>query len=113
MQWNLPHMPWDETSIEVVKFDVNDDGKTKRLNDRIVELSMKNVNFHAPQWSPQSQLHLICDRTNWWNVYSVDLEQKQLNENVYETQSEIGAPQWQFCDRHYAMNQHGSRFVLF
>ncbi|KHN79899.1 putative peptidase YuxL [Toxocara canis] len=102
MQWNLPFMPWDETSVVVAEFCA--DGKLGKV---IMELSEKDVNFQCPEWNSESQLHVICDRTNWWNVYSVDMEKAKLGENIYNVNAEIGAPQWQFADRHYATNQYG------
>uniref|UniRef100_A0A915CHM1 Acyl-peptide hydrolase n=2 Tax=Parascaris univalens TaxID=6257 RepID=A0A915CHM1_PARUN len=102
MQWNLPFMPWDETSIRVAQ--LLTDGT---LSKPVMELSSKDVNFHAPEWDPESRLYVISDQTNWWNVYSVDIAKGRLGENVFSVNEEIGTPQWQFADRQYATNQHG------
>uniref|UniRef100_A0A914RRS7 Uncharacterized protein n=1 Tax=Parascaris equorum TaxID=6256 RepID=A0A914RRS7_PAREQ len=65
-----------------------------------MELSSKDVNFHAPEWDPESRLY-------------VDIAKGQLGENVFSVNEEIGTPQWQFADRQYATNQHDRTCPLF
>uniref|UniRef100_A0A1I7ZS66 Peptidase_S9 domain-containing protein n=1 Tax=Steinernema glaseri TaxID=37863 RepID=A0A1I7ZS66_9BILA len=106
MQWNHPNMPWDKTSIYIQS--VEGSGKTEELLGGIgkaEELLGGGANYHGLQWGPQDELFVVCDKTNFWNVYEVDVEKKALKDNVYPVDSEIGNPVWQFADdRAFAVN---------
>lgn len=45
----------------------------------------------------------------------VNLNERKLDQNVFPVDAEIGAPLWQFAERHFASNKRGyfqSNFVI-
>lgn len=92
------------------------------------------MNYYCPQWAPSGELFVVCDKTNFWNVYHVDLQnndeegfgrsfafahQKCLHymrivfltihflaiiKNIFPIDAEIGYPMWQFGDQPFATN---------
>ncbi|VDD94858.1 unnamed protein product [Enterobius vermicularis] len=103
MEWNLPGMPWDETTIKVARLD-----RKGNIDKVVSSLSRKGVNFHGPQWGPCSELYVISDQTGWWNVYLVDFEKGKLKYNIFPVDTEIGSPSWVFGDRQFAVNKTGA-----
>ncbi|MCP9258186.1 Peptidase, S9A/B/C family, catalytic domain protein [Dirofilaria immitis] len=99
MEWNMPNMPWDETTVVISSIKENYD------IDEFCRISRKGVNYHSPEWSPVGNLYLISDHTNWWNIYEVNLTDHKLGENIFPVDAEIGAPLWQFAERHFASNK--------
>jgi dipeptidyl aminopeptidase/acylaminoacyl peptidase len=57
-----------------------------------------------PEWSPDGSLFFISDRTGWWNLYA-ELSGKVVP--VFETEAEIGVPQWIFGYARYAFLSDG------
>uniref|UniRef100_A0A0R3S0N8 Peptidase_S9 domain-containing protein n=1 Tax=Elaeophora elaphi TaxID=1147741 RepID=A0A0R3S0N8_9BILA len=101
MEWNMPNMPWDETTVVISA--IKEDGDI----DEICRISREGVNYHSPEWSSAGNLYLISDHTNWWNVYEVNLIERKLGHNLFPVDAEIGAPLWQFSERHFAANKRG------
>jgi dipeptidyl aminopeptidase/acylaminoacyl peptidase len=52
-----------------------------------------------PEWSPGGVLHLVSDRTGWWNLYRVD---GGALEALAPAEEEFGAPHWAFAMSTYA-----------
>uniref|UniRef100_A0A915EFC1 aldehyde dehydrogenase (NAD(+)) n=1 Tax=Ditylenchus dipsaci TaxID=166011 RepID=A0A915EFC1_9BILA len=92
IQWNKPYMPWDETSVHMLQISSSGElGKPKKL--------LEGGSFFGVQWnSSTSELYVVADVTGFWNVYTVDVEQGSLKQNVYPMDSDIGGPLWQFAD---------------
>uniref|UniRef100_A0A1I8EUP6 Acyl-peptide hydrolase n=1 Tax=Wuchereria bancrofti TaxID=6293 RepID=A0A1I8EUP6_WUCBA len=101
MEWDMPNMPWDETTVVISSIKENGD------TDELYRISRKGVNYHSPEWSSAGNLYLISDHTNWWNVYEVNLAEHKLGQNLFPVDAEIGAPLWQFTERHFASNKMG------
>ncbi|VDK73391.1 unnamed protein product [Litomosoides sigmodontis] len=101
MEWNFPNMPWDETTVVISS--INENGGT----NEVCRISREGVNYHSPEWSSAGSLYLISDHTNWWNVYEVNLSERKLGQNIFPVDAEIGAPLWQFAERHFAANKRG------
>uniref|UniRef100_A0A8R1TYK1 Acyl-peptide hydrolase n=1 Tax=Onchocerca volvulus TaxID=6282 RepID=A0A8R1TYK1_ONCVO len=101
MEWNMPNMPWDETTVVISSIKESGD------IDEICRISREGVNYHSPEWSPTGNLYLISDHTNWWNIYKVNLTEHKLGENIFPVDAEIGAPLWQFAERHFVSNKKG------
>ncbi|TKR76574.1 hypothetical protein L596_017693 [Steinernema carpocapsae] len=97
MQWNHPNMPWDETSVHIKSLEVDDAPSELLLGD--------GHNYYGLQWGPDDELFVVSDRTNFWNIYEVDIAKKNLKENLYHVDEDIGGPLWQFKnDRAFAVN---------
>uniref|UniRef100_A0A914C1K4 Peptidase S9 prolyl oligopeptidase catalytic domain-containing protein n=1 Tax=Acrobeloides nanus TaxID=290746 RepID=A0A914C1K4_9BILA len=115
LEWNNPNMPWDQTTVNVIK--INEDGS---LGTQLFRLysplgSSSGTNYHGIQWSMQNnqpKLYVISDATGWWNVYEVGFSESGVfTKNVYPVDKDIGQPLWQFADdRPYAIN---SSYVVF
>jgi dipeptidyl aminopeptidase/acylaminoacyl peptidase len=63
----------------------------------------------APAWSPDGALHVLSDRSGWWNLYRVD--DVGLH-NLAEVAVELGAPHWQFGATLYGFLADGRIAVI-
>lgn len=88
MTWNHPNMPWD--SAELWVGEISADGSLDRTE--CVAGSVDESIFQ-PEWSPDSTLHFVSDRTDWWNLYRY---QEGTVESLCEMEAEFGRPQWIF-----------------
>src|SRR5713226_2026901 len=60
--WDHPRMPWDGSELWVG--DLAADGSVS--NARRVAGGERESIFQ-PEWSPAGELHIVTDRTGWWN----------------------------------------------
>lgn len=58
--------PWDKTSVVVAL--LNDDGTVGKEEMRMCR---DGANLQCPQYSCYSDLYVIADCTDWWNIYKV------------------------------------------
>jgi dipeptidyl aminopeptidase/acylaminoacyl peptidase len=86
--WRHPQMPWDGTELWTA--DLNPDASVS--NPRRIAGSASESIFQ-PEWSADGLLFFISDRTGWWNLYA---ERAGHTEPVFQTNAEIGLPQWLF-----------------
>jgi len=94
LTWNHPNMPWDGTELWVGELEADGSlGRTELVAGSVDE------SIFQPEWSPDSVLHFISDRTGWWNLYRcVDGRTEPLR----EMEAEFGWPQWGFGLSQYA-----------
>ncbi len=64
LQWHHPNMPWDGTELWVAVF--NADGS---VGSREKVAGGASESIFQPEWSPDSSLYFVSDRTGWWNLY--------------------------------------------
>jgi len=64
LAWNHPNLPWDGTELWVADLDA-----AGRPGDPVRVAGGPAESVLQPQWSPGGVLHLISDRTGWWNLY--------------------------------------------
>jgi dipeptidyl aminopeptidase/acylaminoacyl peptidase len=64
LTWNHPDLPWDSTELWVA--DLDDAGRPAPAQ-RVAGGPGESVLI--PSWSPRGVLHLVSDRTGWWNLY--------------------------------------------
>lgn len=89
MSWNHPNMPWDESFVWCGN--VGSDGSLSNM--RLIAGGPGESVFQ-PQWSPDSELFYISDRSGWWNIYRhTDYEGEQ---EICNQQSDFGFPYWNF-----------------
>lgn len=88
LSWKHPNMPWDACECWLGEFDA--DGEI--VNRKQIAGGDRESVFQ-PQWSPDGNLYLISDRSNWWNIYRHDGE---VLVPVCEKAMEFGTPQWVF-----------------
>lgn len=87
LAWDHPAMPWDRTELWVAH--LGPDGAT---GARRIPPAGDEAMFQ-PVWSPRGDLHVVTDRTGWWNLYRVDGDDLLP---VAPGAREMGLPAWQF-----------------
>ena len=87
LSWNHPNMPWDGTELWVAE--VKEDGS---LGSRERVAGDVDESVFQPEWSPDSILYFVSDRSGWWNLY----RHADGVESLYEMPAEFGLPQWVF-----------------
>ena len=100
MTWDHPNMPWDESTIWLAR--IAADGS---LGEATRVAGGDGVSVYQPEWSPDGVLHLVCDRTGWWNLYR---RRDGALEPVYEAEAELAHPQWQLGTATYGFARDGS-----
>ena len=99
LAWTMPRMPWDGTDLHVA--DVDSDGRLR--NDSVVAGGDRESIFQ-PEWSVDGVLHLVSDRTGWWNLYRlIDGRPDPLT----QAEAEFGVPMWQLGYGSYAFLDDG------
>lgn len=102
LSWNHPNMPWDGTACRVARID-----QTGLLAEHYLIAGGDNESIFQPEWSPAGMLFFVSDRSNWWNLYQVEVDEFiQKNsaaiKAVYPHQAEFATPQWVFGISTYA-----------
>ena len=95
LQWHHPNMPWDGTELWVAMF--KPDGSHRRRAS--MSPAARSESIFQPEWSTDSALYFVSDRTGWWNLYrwrGADVEA------VHPMEAEFGKPQWTFSMVTYA-----------
>ena len=97
VRWQMPWMPWDETEVLVARLD----------GDLVAEVRIvaSGGSVLYPAWSPRGELHLISDRTDWWNLCRVEPDGALTNLTPLE--AEFAVPQWEFGYSPYAILDDG------
>ncbi len=95
LQWHHPNMPWDGTELWVAVF--NADGS---VGSREKVAGGASESIFQPEWSPDSSLYFVSDRTGWWNLYRW---RGIAIEPVHPMAAEFGKPQWTFSMVTYAI----------
>jgi dipeptidyl aminopeptidase/acylaminoacyl peptidase len=87
IQWDHPYMPWDNTQLWVA--DINQDAISNKKN-----VAGKNLDesIFQPQWSPNNQLYYVSDLNNWWNIYRVIDDKREI---ILKSEKEFASPLWQ------------------
>ncbi len=88
LTWNVPNMPWDDTSLYRATFDESGVPRSPRA---VAERNHQSL--MSPSWSSDGVLYFISDRTNWWNLYA-DTEGEPAP--IVEIEAECARPSWTF-----------------
>lgn len=99
ISWNHPNMAWDNTELWVAELDENGLKNLRRIDPEYKEQA-----FFQPQWGPHSELMVVSDKSNWWNLYQVQGQKLDL---LFEVNSELGKPLWNFGTSTWAYYQGG------
>ena len=102
--WDHPDMPWDATRLHVARLD----GAGRPTATAPVAGSDRREALMQPRWSPDGVLHVITDRSDWWNLYRVESDGLVA---VAPVEAEIGTPPWVFAQRSYAFAGDGRILV--
>lgn len=91
--WDHPDMPWDSAECRLASLDA----AGLPVDERHIAGGAGESVFQ-PQWSPQGQLYLVSDRSNWWNIYRYHpaAEKAQQLQPLAPLAAEFATPQWTF-----------------
>ncbi len=89
LTWNAPNMPWEGCELWVAAID--DAGRLS--NERMVA-GGPHESIFQPSWSQDSALHLMSDRSGWWNLHRVDGD---VVVPLAPMDADCGLPQWTFA----------------
>jgi hypothetical protein len=87
-------MPWDGTELWVAE--IAQDGSLTNAQ-KIAGGPAESI--FQPEWSPDSALYFVSDRTGWWNLYRW---RDGHVEALTDLEAEFGQPQWVFGMSTYA-----------
>jgi dipeptidyl aminopeptidase/acylaminoacyl peptidase len=96
LEWDHPNMPWDGTELRLATLDGD-----ALAGDPVTVAGGPEESVFQPEWSPDGVLHLVSDRTGWWNLYRVGPGGGAL-EALFPAEEEFGHPQWVFGMATYA-----------
>lgn len=96
LEWRHPDMPWDATLACVAS--IRADGRPGAPQ---VVAGGPGESAYCPQWSPAGVLHLVSDRTGWWNLYRVRGHRLQPR---WRTAEEFGVPLWNLGSATYGFD---------
>ena len=107
LQWDHPDMPWDGTALWSAEITANPSGVGAPVLVAPRRLAGgRDESLTDLQWAPTGALHVVSDRTGWWNLYRVDLATGALT-GVQTGEFEIGGPMWVFGQSSYACTADG------
>ena len=86
--WDHPNMPWDETEVVVAELD----GLAITGARTAAGGAGTGESVMAPAFAPDGTLHLLSDRTGWWNLHRADADGRLTN--LAEVAVELGQPAW-------------------
>ncbi len=104
--WDHQNMPWDET--EVVLADLN--GLEVTASRTVAGGPGAAESVMAPTFAPDGTLHLLSDRTGWWNLYRLDADGSLTN--LAEVAVELGQPAWVLGQSLYGYLRDGRCAVI-
>jgi dipeptidyl aminopeptidase/acylaminoacyl peptidase len=97
--WDHPRMPWDGSELWVG--DLAPDGSVSNAKHLA---GGAEESIFQPAWSPAGVLHVVSDRTGWWNLYRVD-DTRLVP--LHPMEAEFGVAQWVFGLGTYAFLADG------
>ena len=101
LEWDHPDMPWDATRLRFAP--VLHDGT---LGEPALAAGGPDESIVQPEWSPDGTLHLVSDRSGWWNLYRL-VEGPRL-EPLAPMEAEFADPPWLFGRSSYGFLPDGS-----
>lgn len=93
--WEHPYMPWDNSVLWLG--DLDRKGQLKNIR-KIVTPEHSSVT--QPLFSPDGQLYVVADISNWWNIYRVT--SAGLLVPVFTKNAEFAVPDWRLGNHNYA-----------
>ncbi len=101
LEWDHPDMPWEATVLKVATF-----GADGMLGTPILAAGGPDEAIVQPEWAPDGTLHLVSDRTGWWNLYRL-VDGPRL-EPIAPMDAEFADPPWIFGRRSYGFLPDGA-----
>lgn len=112
LAWDHPQMPWDGTKLYAATLDA--DGEPR---EAVHVAGGPEESLICPTWGPDGRLHVVSDRTGWWNLYRFpDASAAELAGTdptaLYPTAAEFGGPAWRLGLSTYAFLDDGRIAIL-
>ena len=101
LEWDHPDMPWDATRLRVAPF--QPDGS---LGPSTLAAGGPDESIVQPEWAPDGTLHLVSDRSGWWNLYRL-VDGPRL-EPLAAMDAEFADPSWVFDRSSYGFLPDGA-----
>ena len=101
LEWDHPNMPWEATRLRVAA--IAPDGS---LGEADLAAGGPDESVAQPEWSADGILHLVSDRSGWWNLYRL-VEGPRL-EPLAPMDAEFADPAWIFGRSSYGFLADGS-----
>jgi len=99
--WNHPQMPWDGTELRVAELAPDGSfGPARTLIGSATESVMQ------PEWLDNDHLSAISDRTDWWNLYRIEVASGEPY-LLYSQEADYASPMWSIGSRWYAVLPDG------
>ena len=115
LSWDHPRMPWDGTELWTAE--LAGDGSVS--GERLVA-GGPDESILQPLWSPSGELWFASDRTGWYNLYAVSLDQADGAGGGKPTpcpleirEAEFAGVPWVFGLQHYAFLDDGRLVTAF
>ena len=102
--WSHPQMPWDGSMLWVAM--LTPDG----LRDARCVAGGPRESLCQPRWSPRGVLHVVSDRSGWWNLYRVDEDDRLIA--LCAMAAEFGEPAWQLAQSMYDFEADGGLVAI-
>jgi dipeptidyl aminopeptidase/acylaminoacyl peptidase len=96
--WDAPQMPYSGTDLWVAELADGALGEPRHV------AGGPDESIFQPQWNPDGVLHLVSDRSGWWNLYR---ERDGELEPLAPVEAELGWMQWIFGMSSYAFLPDG------
>jgi dipeptidyl aminopeptidase/acylaminoacyl peptidase len=101
LEWDHPQMPWMASRLRVAP--ILADGS---LGDPDLAAGGDDESIAQPEWSQDGTLHLVSDRSGWWNLYRL-VDGPRL-EPLAPMDAEFADPAWIFGRSSYGFLADGS-----
>jgi dipeptidyl aminopeptidase/acylaminoacyl peptidase len=101
LEWDHPDMPWDATRLRVAP--ILPDGTVGRSD---LAAGGPEESIVQPEWGPDGTLHLLSDRSGWWNLYRL-VDGPRL-EPLAPMEAEFADPAWTLDGSSYGFLADGS-----
>lgn len=104
LQWNHPHMPWDQTTLRLASLGSGGPAAAVRVAGGPGE------SVTEPAFDADGTLYFVSDRGGWWNLYRW---REGAVSPVLAMEAEFGGPLWTHGASSYALTGDGRAVVRY
>ena len=109
ISWQHPHMPWDNTTLEIAELDTN--GAIGNIKRPLADNDEQSESLVQPNWAADGSLFFVSDRSEWWNIYRFSAEAITSNKNyeacppLHVLKAEFATPLWTLGMSNYGISE--------
>ena len=104
VEWDHPDMPWDSTRVQTASLTRR--GGRLTLGPATLVAGGPGESVIMPRWSTSGVLHVVSDRSDWWNVHVASGGGSLAP--ITPVAAEVGTPPWVFGMSRYVLLADGS-----